>query len=135
MTATERLAAAKAAREVTIKKIAEVEEHRLDALRDGDDAEALAADHLIAALRLALKRREDEVQLLPGLISREGQEARLPSDPARARALLADLERRNRALQKRPLRDRSAHDQMELDAYPIASGQLKQHLARMERMA
>jgi hypothetical protein len=130
-----RLAAAKAGREFAIRKIAEGEAHRRQALLDGDDAMAQAADLVLGALRLELRRREDEIELLPSLISREEQESRLPPDPVAARALLADKERRYRALSARPLCDRSASDQQEIDAYPIASGQLQQHIARLERMA
>jgi hypothetical protein len=133
--AAERLAAAKAGKATTIREIAEAEELRRAALLEGNERAAAAADHVLIELRLALRRREDEIELLPGLISAEEQEARLPSDPAAARQLLAQKERRHRALLARPSRDRSAADQMEIDAYPIAQGQLRQHISMLERMA
>jgi len=134
MKASDRLAAARAAKEVTIRKISEAEELRRAALCAGDDAAATKADHDLAELRLAVRRRDDEIELLPSLIALEQQEARLPNDPARARALLADKERRDRALRAKNPNDISAAEQTELDGFPIALGQLRQHIEMMERM-
>jgi hypothetical protein len=135
MKASERLPAARAAKEATIRKISEAEGRRKDALLKGDDPTAATADHEIAELRLAVRRREDEIELLPSLIALEQQEARLPRDLVKARALLADKERRHRALQRKPKFDLSAADQMELDGFPIAQGQLRQHIEMLERFA
>jgi hypothetical protein len=135
MKASERLEAAKAGREFAIRKIAEGEAHRREALLSGDDGLAQAADLVIAALKLALARRQDEIALLlNGPIQREEQESRFPPDPAAARQLLAEKERRYRALLAKHQHDISAADQMELDSFPIASGQLRQHIELMEKI-
>lgn len=135
MKASERLTAATAGKEFAIRKIAEGEAHRRQALLDGDDAMAQAADLVITALKLQLARRVDEIELLRnGPIQREEQNTRFPPDPAAARQLLADKERRHRALLAKHKHDISAAEQMELDGYPIAQGQLQQHIAMIERM-
>jgi hypothetical protein len=135
-TAAERLTAAKVAKDFAIRKIAEGEAHRRQALLDGDDAMAQAADLVIAALKLQLARRTDEIELLRnGPLQREDQDSRFPPDPAAARQLLADKERRHRALLAKHPHDLSAADQMEIDGFPIAQGQLQQHIQRLERMA
>jgi hypothetical protein len=134
MSAADRLTTARAGKAKALREIAAAQQRRLEHLRCGDDAAAAAADYDLGELRLTLKRREDEIELLPSLISVEGQEARLPSDPAKAKALLAEKERRYLALRARNKNDLSAVDQMELDSFPIASGQLQQHIALIEGM-
>jgi hypothetical protein len=134
VSAAARLEAAKIGKATTIKEIAEAERLRREALIEGNERAAAAADRLLVEQRMALKRRIDELEILPSLVERELEEARLPSDPTAARALLAQKERRHRALLARPLHDRSAADQMEIDSFPIVAGQLTQHIALMESL-
>jgi hypothetical protein len=135
MKALERLTAAKAAKEVTIRKIAATEDLRRDHLRRGDDAAAAAADHVLIELRLALRRREDEILLLGPLVQREEQEVRTPTDPATMRKLLAQKERRYRELSAQRWNQRNAATQTEFDSLPVEIGRLRQHLDMLERMA
>jgi hypothetical protein len=135
MKASDRLRAARAAKEATIKKISAAEGRRKDALLKGDDAAASKADHEIAELRLFVRRRDDEIELLPALISAQEQEARFPRDPAAARALLAQKERRYRELSAQHWNQRNAATQTEFDSLPIEIGRLKQVAEMLERMA
>jgi hypothetical protein len=135
MKASERLEAAKAGKEFAIRKIAEGEAHRREALLAGDDGMAQAADLVIAALRLALKRREDEIELLREPLQREQQEERFPPDIAAARALLQKQQERFRVLRARHQHSFDAATQQEMDAIPAELGRLQNHIVLLERMA
>jgi hypothetical protein len=134
MSASSRLAAAKAGKEATIRKIAQAEDLRRQALLQGKEDVAVEADHYLTELRLALRRREDEIELLPPLIALEQQHARRPPDPADGRRLLAEKERRYRALRVRRWNELNAETQTELDSLPIEIGELKKHIELTERM-
>jgi hypothetical protein len=135
MKASDRLRAARAAKEATLKKISDAEGRRKDALLKGDDPAAATVDHDLTELRAALKRREDEIGLLPALISAEEQEARLPSNPAAARALLAEKKARLQMLQCKRWNELDAATNTERDSLPIEIGRLTQAIESMERMA
>jgi hypothetical protein len=134
LTARERLAAARAGKATTIREIAEAESLRREALINGNERAATAADHVLIELRLALRRREEEIPLLGPLVQREEQEARTPSDPAIVRELLAQKERRYRELSAQRWNQRNAATQTEFDSLPVEIGRLKKHVELLERM-
>jgi hypothetical protein len=135
MKASKRLEAAKAGKATAIREIAEAESLRREALIKGNERAAAAADRLLIELRMALKRREDELELLREPLQREQQEARFPSDIVAARALLKKQQERFAVLRARHQHSFDAATQQEMDAIPAEMGRLQNHIVLLEKIA
>jgi hypothetical protein len=131
----EHLAAAKAEAAKIAKQVAVLRSARHEALLSGNDESAERIDLELVALGRAAKRAADKIEIFTPLALAEDSNAELPDDPKEARALIAKLEERLVALRRRPRRDRSAVDDMEIDSLTTRVPHLKQRLAIFERMA
>lgn len=135
-TTSERIAAARAEQTALAVQITATEEQRRAALIADDDAGATRADVRLGKLRLALQRVADKIELLSGLAAAADQAARNwpPQDLETARTRLDEMQGRQRALQRRPLADRSAADDEEADSLANRIPALVNHIALLERM-
>jgi hypothetical protein len=133
-TAKERLSAARASAKTVGKQIEVFEEARRTALLIDDDASAERADAQLAPLRRAAQRAADKIALLEPLVEAEREQA-WPDDLDSARARLQEMQDRHAALQRKPVVDRSAADQAEIDGLVCHIPVMRNHIALLERMA
>jgi hypothetical protein len=134
MNASKRLEAAKSGKATAIREIAEAENLRRETLIKGNERAAAAADRLLIELRMALKRREDEIELLREPLQREQQDARFPPDIAAARALLQKHDERLAVLRARHPHRFEASTAQERDTLPGEIERLQNHIQLLERM-
>jgi hypothetical protein len=133
MTTPKRLAAAQKALAEANRSIATLQDRRGAALIADNDDEAAAVDAELVALRAHAARVVDKIALLGPLAEAEMM-ARIPDDPKAGDELLANLVRRQMALEAKPRHDRSAVDDTELDQLRCRIPYLRQHIEISRRI-
>jgi hypothetical protein len=113
--ANERLGATRAAQARAKSLIASLEAKRREALIAAQLEAAAVVDQELAGARASLALYSDGIRLLAPLAGQERHEAEMPNDAAACLRLAERLEERQRILQSKPRRDRSAADDHELE--------------------
>jgi hypothetical protein len=133
MTTPKRLAAAQKALAEANRSIATLQDRRRAALVADNDDEAAVVDVELVALRAHAARLTDKISLLGSLFEKVAM-ARIPDDPKAGDELLANLVRRQMALEAKPRHDRSAVDDTELDQLRCRIPYLRQHIETSRRV-
>jgi hypothetical protein len=119
----------------TANQIGELELERRAAIMAGDDRQAEQFDFDLFAAKLRLKRLADKIEWLEQEQHAQAAANALPDSVAALRQEIQKQEQRYDELRRKPVVDRSACDDAELDRLVPHIPMLRQRLALAERMA